>query len=361
MKRLTSFLLAVILCLSLAACRPASAGPQARAMRAFTDSAGREVQVPETITSVAPSGSYAQIMLYTLCPDKLAGLSTPLSRTQKRYLEEKYRDLPVFGQFYGGNGTMNLEAVIAARPDVIIDMGEAKATVTQDMDDLQKQTGIPTVFIRADLDHMADAYDKLGELLGEQIQAAKLSVYIRDVLSMAEKNRARLTDGEKLRVMYAQGEYGLNVSPAGSIHAEVLNAAGAINVVQLGDGALDAKNGTEVSIEQVLNWQPDVILLSPDANYDEIFTDPVWADVSAVRSGTVCEVPSGPYNWLDKPPSVQRILGVLWLGNLLYPQLYTYDIIQKTQEFYQLFYRFDLTADAARALLRNSSFRGVKP
>lgn len=355
-KKIVCLILAVALLLSLCACAPAeksSVGPT----RTFTDSAGRTVQVPEEIRSVAPSGSYAQIMLWTLCPEKLCGLSTALSRIQKQYMDDSFQKLPVFGQFYGGSGTMNLEAVISAAPDIIIDMGEKKANIQEDMDGLQKQTGIPTVFIAADLNSMADAYDQLGDLLGEGERAGKLSAYIRQVLDLAAKNRATLTDGEKIRAMYAQGDNGLEVNAAGSIHAEVLDTVGAVNVADL--GKTSGKGGTEVSIEQVLTWQPDVILLSPDANYDEIFTDPIWSGVKAVQKGRVSEVPIGPYNWLDRPPSVQRVLGVLWLGNLLYPNLYRYDMIDKTQEFFKLFYRCDLTAEDAKALLGNSAFREV--
>ena len=89
----------------------------------------------------------------------------------------------------------------------------------------------------------------------------------------------------------------------------------------------------------------DVVVLSPEANYDEIFDDPAWASVAAVQTGAVYEAPCGPYNWMDRPPSVQRVLAVKWLGNLLYPELFDYDMITETQEFYRLFFHYELTED----------------
>ena len=67
----------------------------------ITDSAGREVEIPKNIQRIAPSGPLAQIVLYTVAPDKLVGWSIDLSDAQKEYIPEKYWDLPVFGQFYG--------------------------------------------------------------------------------------------------------------------------------------------------------------------------------------------------------------------------------------------------------------------
>ena len=77
--------------------------------------------------------------------------------------------------------------------------------------------------------------------------------------------------------------------------------------------------------------------------------------MTAVKEHRVFEVPSSPYNWMDRPPSVQRILGILWAGNLVYPELYDYDMVKKTQEYYQLFYGCQLSKKDAEALLENST------
>ncbi|OYP38092.1 hypothetical protein CG709_05625 [Lachnotalea glycerini] len=91
----------------------------------FVDSAGREVEVPEEITRIAPSGTMAQIVTFALAPDELVGLSGKWATDANLILEQKYLDLPVFGQFYG-SGDLNKEAIAAANPQVIIDIGEYK-------------------------------------------------------------------------------------------------------------------------------------------------------------------------------------------------------------------------------------------
>jgi iron complex transport system substrate-binding protein len=325
--------------------------------RVFTDSAGRTVELPIVIERIAPSGAYAQIMLYTLCPDKLIGLSSPFSKNQKKYISERYWDLPAFGQFYGKNATMNFEEIIKAAPDVIIDVGEEKDGIAADMDGISEQTGIPVIFVEATLDTMADAYDALGEALGVSERAAELSDYVRETLAFAEDGRARIDADDRISVLFGNGEYGLEVSGAGSVHAEALDVAGLENAA-----ALERVSGSgrdEVSIEQVMLWDPDAVILAPDSCYNDIFDDPIWAGIGAVRRNEVYEIPLGPYSWLDRPPSVQRVLGVLWLGNLFYPEIYDVDMIVETQRFYSLFWGYELAEDEARALLANSTLKRV--
>ncbi|HBK52829.1 MAG TPA: ABC transporter substrate-binding protein, partial [Syntrophomonas wolfei] len=49
-----------------------------------------------------------------------------------------------------------------------------------------------------------------------------------------------------------------------------------------------------------------------------------------------------------------RILGIKWLGNLLYPEEFNYDIEQETKEFYKLFYSYDLSEQDLDELMSNA-------
>ena len=214
MKKTALLGLGILLCW-LCGCSPQSSTRVD--MRLFVDSAGREVEIPVRIGKIAPSGPYAQIILYTLCPDKLIGLSDPFTKIQKRYIEEKYINLPIFGKLYGSMGTFNLEAILKAAPDIIIDMGEKKTGIGADLDTIQSQTGIPVIFIEATLETMADAYNTLGEMLGLTELSSEMSGYIRDVLAFAEDVRDGIPEAERPRVLYSQGEYGNEVNGKGSV------------------------------------------------------------------------------------------------------------------------------------------------
>lgn len=324
------------------AANSSSAAPQSqKETRVFTDSAGRKVTVPVHIKSAAPSGPMAQIVLYTAAPDKLAGLASDFSADAKKYIDKKYWSLPKFGQFYGKNASLNMEALAAAAPDVIIDIGEAKKTVKEDMDGLQKQLGIPTVFISATLDTMPQTYTMLGDLLGETDRAAQLSAYCKKTIGSADTIAKSIPAGQKVRVYMAIGESGLNTNAAGSIHADVLNRVGAENVANV--EVVSSGGGSKVSLEQILKWNPDVILADGDLSYKAIMTGSAWKDVKAVKNSKVYRIPSAPYSFISNPPSVNRIIGINWLGNLVYPQKYNLNIEKEVKEFYKLFYSVDLT------------------
>lgn len=325
---------------------------QAEGTRIITDSAGREVEIPSEITKIAPSGPLAQIVLYTVSPDKLAGLAADFSDEAKQYIDEKYWGLPKFGQFYGKNASLNMEALIAEAPDVIIDIGEAKKTVKEDMDALQEQLNIPVIFVEATLPTMADAYEMLGDITGEKEQAGKLADYCRAEIGKADRNAAAIADADRKSVYFGLGDDGLHTNAKGSIHADVIDRIGAVNAADV--EAVSSGGGSEVSFEQVLLWNPDLIIVDSQKLYDTLTADPMWQELDAVKNGKIFKIPTAPYSYMSSPPSVNRMIGIEWLGSLVYPEIYTSDIREEVKNFYQLFYHIDVTDEKLEAILKNA-------
>lgn len=325
---------------------------QAEGTRIITDSAGREVEIPSEITKIAPSGPLAQIVLYTVSPDKLAGLAADFSNEAKQYIDEKYWGLPKFGQFYGKNASLNMEALIAEAPDVIIDVGEAKKTVKEDMDALQEQLNIPVIFVEATLPTMADAYEMLGDITGEKEQAGKLADYCRAEIGKADQNAAAIADADRKSVYFGLGEDGLHTNAKGSIHADVIDRIGAVNAADV--EAVSSGGGSEVSFEQVLLWNPDLIIVDSQKLYDTLTADPMWQELDAVKNGKIFKIPTAPYSFMSSPPSVNRMIGIEWLGSLVYPEIYTSDIREEVKNFYQLFYHIDVTDEKLEVILKGA-------
>ena len=170
-KRLLALVLALVMSLSLFACgqkrQPDAAdeGTQTETTRVFTDSCGREVTVPADIQKIAVSGPLAQMVVFAIAPDRMVGVANAWDESAKAYFDAKYLELPLLGQLYGGKGELNLETLLAAAPDVVIDVGEPKDSMAEDLDALQEQTGLPFVHIDAYLASMDDTYAMLGDLL----------------------------------------------------------------------------------------------------------------------------------------------------------------------------------------------------
>ena len=340
MKKLFVCVVTAICCLSMGCAAPPD-DSDSTGTRIFTDSAGRAVEIPVDIGSVAPTGPLSQAVLYMACPDMLVGVSMDFPEAAKGFIHEKYFELPKFGQFYGKNASLNMEALIAAAPDVIVDIGEAKDNIVQDMDDLQKQIGIPVVFIEATLDTMGEAFLKLGELTGDRERLEKMADYCAEAVGQADSVRQSLMENEKVCVYMAMGENGLNTNARDSFHADVIRRVGAENVVDIDSSALGA--GSEVSLEQILVWDPEVIIVDSAALYEKLNTDTVWQNIEAVRTGRVYKIPSVPYSFVTNPPAANRVIGLKWLGSLLYPERYDFEIEDEVRAFFKDFYSIELS------------------
>lgn len=342
MKRLLAALLAVLL---LGAC---FAGAETET-RTFTDSLGRTVTIPAELDRIAPTGPFAQIMLFALCPDRLSGIAAAWDADAEELLDKRYCDLPVLGQLYGGRGELNPETLLENGTQIVIDIGEPKTSADGDLDALQEQTGIPFVHISATTATMGDAFRRLGELTGMAEEAETLASYCEDAYA---RMTALSESVEKERLLYITGSKGLNVIAKGSCHAEIIDLLSDNAAVV--DEPSAKGTGNEVDMEQIMAWNPDVILFAPDSIYDTVGGDESWQSVSAIRSGRYYEVPRGPYNWMGFPPSVQRCLGMLWMGKLLYPEQAEYDLYEEVSVYFSLFCHCALTREQFDVLVENS-------
>ncbi len=306
--------------------------------RIFTDSTGREVEVDAEITRIAASGPLAQIALYAIAPDLMVGWTSDWSESAEQFIPEEYLALPVLGQLYGGKGEMNLEELLNADPQVVIDFGQPKGSIVEDMDGLQEQTGIPFVHITATMETTGDAYRMLGELLGREEEADKLAAYTEEIY---EKCTGIAAAQDPAKLLFIAGEEGLNVIAKGSFHAEVADLL-ADNLAVV-DEPSSKGTGNESDLEQIMNWDPEVIIFAPESICETVADDPAWQSIAAIRDGRYYKVPAAPYNWMGFPPSVQRYLGMIWLTKILYPDAADYDLKDEIVRYYDLFYHYDLT------------------
>ena len=347
-----AIVLFLILSLLLCACGQAGVIPSV-ATREFTDSTGRTVALPASITKIAISGPLSQIYILPLAGDMLVGVSTAYAEDAQSYLPAYIYEKAEIGQLYGGKGEMDLEALLAAAPDVVIDIGEAKKTTADDLTALTEQTGIPFIHIDATVATAPEAYRTLGKLLGREEKAEELAAWCESTYAMIDAMMEKVdADGARKTLLYCLGDKGVNVIARGSFHAETINFMSE-NLAVVED-VVSGGAGNEVDLEQILLWDPDVIIFAPDSCYGDIAASEQWHSIGAVARDAFYKTPSGPYGWLSSPPAVQRYLGMLWLGELLYPGYAEYDLQEKVTEYYRLFYGCDLTDAMYQELMADS-------
>lgn len=311
--------------------------------RVFTDDVGRDVTIPSEISRIVPSGSLAQIVLLAIAPDMFVGLGSKLYDDSRDILPEYLFELPVFGSLYAG-ADLNVEELALTNPDIIIDIGEAKSSVPEDMEALQTQTLIPSVFISATLETMPETYRTLGKLLGREERGEELAQFCERVYNRTLSIMEQVGDN-RIPCLYILGDEGLNVIAATSYHAELLDLL--TNNLAVVDNPLSKGSGNEVTMEQIALWNPSFIVFGPNSIYNTVkegeTQSDAWMQIEAICKNQYVEVPYVPHNWMSSPPSVQRYLGMIWLTAVLYPQYCDYDVKTEIMEYYKLFYGCELT------------------
>jgi iron complex transport system substrate-binding protein len=297
-----------------------------------TDAAGRSVPVPAKTTRVFPAGPPAAIMIYTLAPDLLLGWPRANRPEECAYMLPDICAKPEVGRITGRGNTANLETVIGLKPDLILDVGSTRDTFISLATRVQEQTGIPYALLDGRFDAIPASYRKLGELIGRQADAEKLARYADDTVKTITGRVKDVPQDKRPRVYYARGPRGLVTGLGHSINVETIEML-AQNVAGGTQGGL-----ANVSIEQVLLWNPEVIV-TIDRNFAAaVRNDPAWASVSAVKSGRVHLSPKMPFGWVDFPPSVNRLIGLWWLAKILYSGKFPEDLTKLTRDFYTMFY-----------------------
>jgi iron complex transport system substrate-binding protein len=305
----------------------------------FRDSAERQVHLPQEIKKIAPAGSAAQMFLAVIAPDLLCSLSVPLTGLEKKYLPP-IGDLPVTGQFYG-QGAFNPEEIARIAPDVIIDIGELKEGIANNMDGITKAAGIPAIHITADIRSAPEAFRTLGKLLNREGRGGALAAFCEETLRIAESIMSDVGNSKK-KALFCLGPRGMNVLAKGSFHSEIFDLM-TENLAELNNPSARA-TGNEINPEQLLLMDPDIIIFGPECPYREIEKDPLWRQLHAIKNRDYYRVPEGPYNWMGSPPSINRYLGILWLAKQLYPEYAQYDPGIECGAYFELFYGYTFSS-----------------
>ncbi len=310
-----------------------------------TDSAGRSVPVPANVERVFPAGPPAAIMLYTLAPRLLLGWTRPNRAEEREFLLPDIGSRPQVGRITGRGNTANLEAVLGLKPDLILDVGYVTDTYVSLADRVQEQTGISYALLDGRFEGIAGAYRLLGDLIGRREDAESLARYTEGTIGTISSRIAGIAKDQRPRIYFARGPRGLETGLGGSITVETIEFL-ARNVAGETRGGL-----SNVSIEQVLVWDPQIIVTIDRDFAAKIYDDPAWATIAAVRTRNVHLSPNLPFGWVDFPPSVNRLIGLWWLAKILYPSLFPENLKQLTREFYQQFYHVQVTDQQIERLL----------
>ena len=316
--------------------------------KVIKDVDGKEVTVPVTPERVANLWhANNQVVLTLGGAPKLAATTNYV--TTIPWFRQVYPDITKVPTPVAANNDLNMEALLATKPDVVLVSNEKQAAAV-------RQAGLTAVrVVFSDMNGLMQTVNLTAEVLGTQgayERAQKYNAYMQKNLKLIEERLKDLPDSERPKVMHiGSGTKVQNVSGSGIVIDEWIKIAGGKNV------AADLKGMKDVSMEQITSYAPEVIIIGGDASAKGVQTiqsDAAWADVPAVKNGKIIRNPYGTFNW-DRY-STEEALQVLWAAKTLHPQKFTdVDMVKETQEFYSTFYGYNLTEDEAQRIINGEA------
>jgi iron complex transport system substrate-binding protein len=310
--------------------------------REFTDDLGRTVTLPGLIDSYAPVGDAAQLLLFSVNPDKLAGLSAGFSQEALNYMPKRMGEIAVFGSY----SALDHAALIAAAPDFVLvsaDVGSAE------LDALQAQLGIPVVYLNTDLNLTNELYSRAGELTGELDRCATLSAYTSFILNFSADLITRIGENT-VSVYWADGEDGLSPVRPDGLRDISLSLAGVTNAVP--------EDAAEISAALIAEWNPGVIICETADVYALITQSEEWLQVPAVAAGRVYRIPPEPLGFMDEPMAQNRLIGIYWLTKICYPDLNTLQVYYDIRTFFDILFGISFSEEKYYEFMQNGMTEG---
>lgn len=301
---------------------------------------------PQKVFGSSPPMNY---LLYALNPQKMVGLNFSAknlnNNANDKFLRKEFLELPVIGSFHGSGQGMNVETILKYSPDLILIWEDdyLNTKVTEEI----KKTKIPSVTLPfRKIETMARSIELAANAIGEEQRGKALATYTKERMAYVKE---QLKNVKPTRYYYAEGTDGLATECDNSFHVEALNYAGGKNVHKCTQSNL---RGLErISFETLLGYEPEVIIAQNKLVYNEVQSNGLWKHLKAVKNNKVYFVPNTPFNWIDRPPSFMRIIGIEWLAHKFHPKEYKIDLHKQIAEFYKLFLDVELTQEESKQII----------
>lgn len=327
--------------------------PDADGNVTVTDMAGREVTYPANPV-VWNSSPTCEGWLCAIVPEQIVGWAAEFTEEQLSYYPASVAGLPTVGGNFSNNEA-NTEGVLAYAPDVIINTFDVSseqtiAAAVKQADSMSEQYGIPVLVLSSALEDTPENAANLGLWLGHAQRGAEVSAYLQGLMDKVDATVAAVPADAVVRYYYAEATDGLSTESADSVHAAVFAYCG-LEAAVGEDVTLSNFGGMEpVSLEQVLQWDPEYIFVWNAQAYQSIVSDDSWSDITAVQNGNVYLNPSLPQNWFDRSPNSLRVLGCLYTAATCYPDYCTYDLDEEIKGYFDFMYGVELTDGQLAAL-----------
>lgn len=352
-SRITSLLLALIIAFSLSACGDGirhDYGPT----HVVVDLVGREVDVPDNVERVACMYASTAHMLAMLGEEhKIVAAADGVKSDV--LMQEKYPEIKSVSTPYV-QGAINIEELMALEPDLVLirfDMYYSES----ELEKLEK-AGVPFLVVDYyNIKQLSESITVLGETFGKEEQAQAYIDYMNDTFSYVDERVRDIPEEGRVRVYHSINSV-TTTDVVDSICAEIFSRAGVRNVSVETGLANFGKNMT-VTLEEIYNWDADVIVCNEYAVRDYIMNQKKMAALTAVQNGAVYTLPVGVTRWAHHG-SMEPHMGTLYLAYLIYPDKFSdLDLVQTIRDYYAEFFELNIDDEMMANILTGYGMRKV--
>ena len=310
------------------------------ATRTVTDMAGRTVDVPADVKSIATFGSVGVLNAFVECMGKgnliVNEMPANFTKNDKWAMQYKFAPQIAKGPVLETADGVDMEATLKLDPDLCITMREDTAQQLE-------ENGLTVIVLKwDDTKDVKTAVELMGKALGAEDRAIEYNRYFDDMVQKAADATKNLPNADRKSVIYGDVE---SLTNPHIISEWWISAAGGASVT----AEAHEKNSLEYTMEQLLAWQPEVIF-SSNIKIDDIYADANIASLPAIQNRQVYVVPTVAHVWGNR--TVEQPLTVMWAMNKMYPDLYSEAELAKDIEyFYRAFFEYDMSAEEIDSII----------
>lgn len=318
--------------------------------RWITDMYGNKIQVPDPLERVALFGGPTGQIAYLLgARNQLCAVTSSIKGSRLiNSFDPSIQELP--GP-RSTSGHINIEALLVSKPQLVV-------AGTLDGSIVEKKTGIPVAYTESSMSHGLDLLKReirfYASVFNKEERGEKYLSYLDRTISFIKSRTADIPADKRLKVFNGYGP-GHLVTLGGDtfmheriVTAGCVDAAASVNTSGVKEGLHSGLS--EMSMEKVLGWDPDILVID-SGRPEELYSDPRWNNIKAVRNRRVYKQPVGIFIW-DRPTAEAAVLYPLWLAKTAYPERFRdVDLISEVKKFYGEIISFQLSDQQARDIL----------
>ena len=311
----------------------------------ITDSAGREVEIPTKIEKVVTVGPVGVLNCFVFT---MGEGDTIASGLPPRFAKgDRWRYHTIFNPAIKTNpvvedgNAVSMEGIIEIDPDIVLTMDEKTA------DNIFDSTKLPAIVLNwKDPEDVKEAVNLLGQVYNKSDKAEEYSKYFDETLAKINNIVSKIPEEKRVSALCTSLQ---SLSRPHVIAEWWIAEAGGKSVTS---GLVEQSQRLEFPLEQLLKWDPEVIIVSTEEDKELAYSDERFKGMKAVKNKRIYPTPVFGHVWANR--TMEQPLTVLWAAKLFYPeQLKDIDMNEELKLFSEKFFSYKLSDEECKEILGN--------